>query len=143
MGFVPQEELSPVFYGCLSSSSSCFKSRKCGLQGSGIHFLSSQIFSRSSRKRFDIISLGATKKASLDGDAFFVAYCFRLTLRLYRAIPACAPMVGPMLRPMKKLDLPHKWNAMPGCQDPQNFQSPGRTGNSGSAPGDCTTPFSI
>jgi hypothetical protein len=58
-----------------------------------------------------------TDVAGMEDDDL-VAYCFRLTLGLYRAIPACAPMVGPMLRPMKKLNLPHKWNAMPGCQDP-------------------------
>ena len=33
---------------------------KCGLQGSGIHFRSSQIFSRFSRKRGDKMSFGAT-----------------------------------------------------------------------------------
>ena len=58
-------------------------------------------------------------------------------------MPACIPMVGPMLKPMKKLDFPHILNAMPGCQDPQNLQSPGRTGYLGSAPGESITPFSI
>ena len=51
----------PVATGCRSSSSeTCLRSCKYGLQGSGIHVLSSQIFSKSSRKRFDNMSLGAT-----------------------------------------------------------------------------------
>ena len=58
-------------------------------------------------------------------------------------MPACIPVVGPILKPMKKLDLPHMLKAMPGCQDPQNLQSPGRTGYSGSAPDLRKTPFSI
>ena len=57
---VPQVE-KPVASRCHSSSSeTCLRSCKYGLQGSGIHVLSSQIFSKSSRKRFDNMSLGAT-----------------------------------------------------------------------------------
>ena len=52
----------PPASGSHSSLSTCCSIYcKCGIQGSGIHFLSSQILSRSSRKRFDIMSRGATK----------------------------------------------------------------------------------
>ena len=57
----PKWKTPPASWCHSSSSSCCFRSCKCGLQGSGIHFLSSQIFSRSSRKRFDKMSFGATK----------------------------------------------------------------------------------
>ena len=58
---VPQTEKPPASRCHSSSSSNGFRLCKNGLQGSGIHFLSSQIFSRSSRKRFDKMSFGATK----------------------------------------------------------------------------------
>ena len=57
----PKWKTPPASWCHSSSSSCCFRSCKCGLQGSGIHFLSSQIFSKSSRKRFDKMSFGATK----------------------------------------------------------------------------------
>ena len=58
---VPQTEKPPASRCHSSSSSNGFRLCKNGLQGSGIHFLSSQIFPRSSRKRFDKMSFGATK----------------------------------------------------------------------------------
>ena len=66
----PKWKTPPASWCHSSSSSCCFRSCKCGLQGSGIHFLSSQIFSRSSRKRFDKMSFGATKKHRHVGGAF-------------------------------------------------------------------------
>ena len=57
---VPQTEKPPASRCHSSSSSNGFRLCKNGLQGSGIHFLSSQIFPRSSRKRFDKMSFGAT-----------------------------------------------------------------------------------
>ena len=70
----PKWKTPPASWCHSSSSSCCFRSCKCGLQGSGIHFLSSQIFSKSSRKRFDKMSFGATKKHRHTA----VLFCFML-----------------------------------------------------------------
>ena len=64
-------EKLPASGGHSSSSTCCSRYCKCGLQGSGIHFRSSQIFSRSSRKKFDKMSFGATKMHRC-GDAFSI-----------------------------------------------------------------------